>query len=131
MSCQRQVMSSTRIPPAVGPYSQAVRWGNLLFCSGVVPVDPATGQLVEADIEVQARRILENIKMLLEDSGTCLCNVIKATVFLQDMNDFKRFNGVYAEYFPENQPARSTIQVARIPLDSLIEIEVIVGLPEG
>lgn len=129
-STQRQTMSSSRIAPAVGPYSQAVRYGNMLFCSGVIPLDPKTGSIVGDDIETQARRVLDNLMMLLEDCGTSAGNVLKNTVFLYDMGDFAKFNSIYAEYFPEDFPARSTIQVARLPLDARIEVEAIAAIPE-
>lgn len=126
----RRVCSSNRIPPALGPYSQAIAYGDLLFCSGIVPLDPETGQVVEADIAAQARRVLDNLRMLLEDVGTDLSTVLKTTVFLQDMEHFKQFNAVYETYFPSEPPARSAVQVARLPLDVLIEVEAIAALAD-
>lgn len=108
----RQVLSSDRIPPAVGPYSQAVRAGELIFCSGVIPLDPETGKLVQGGFEDQVRRVMENLGMLLEDCGSSFGSVVKTTVFLADMAQFPILNGIYAEYFSDAPPARSTIQVA-------------------
>ena len=124
----KQTLSSSRLPPAVGPYSQAVRSGNLLFCSGVIPLDPETKKIVEGGIAEQTRRVLDSLSLLLEDCGTGLEGVVKATVFLQNMEHFAQFNAIYAEYFPSDPPARSTIQVARLPLDALIEVEAIAVL---
>ena len=125
----KQILSSSRIPPAVGPYSQAVRVGNLLFCSGAIPLDPETKKIVEGGIAEQTRRVLDNLSLLLEDCGTSRDAVIKTTVFLQNMEHFAQFNALYAEYFPSDPPARSTVQVARLPLDALIEVEAIAELP--
>jgi len=125
----KQTLSSGRIPPAVGPYSQAVRTGSLLFCSGVIPLDPETKKIVEGGIEEQTRRVLDSLTLLLEDCGTGRESVIKTTVFLQNMEHFAQFNAIYAEYFPSDPPARSTVQVARLPLDALIEVEAIAVLP--
>jgi 2-iminobutanoate/2-iminopropanoate deaminase len=121
----RVIVTTNRAPQAVGPYSQAVWAGDLLFCAGQIPLDPATGQIVTGDIATQTTRVLENIKGLLESQGLGMGNVVKSTVFLQDMNAFGAMNEVYARYFPSNPPARSTIQVARLPKDALVEIEVI------
>jgi 2-iminobutanoate/2-iminopropanoate deaminase len=131
MAASKQCLASSRLAPAIGPYSQAVRAGNLLFCSGMIPVDPETRQLVPGGIEEQARRVLDNLMILLEDCGTNAGNVVKTTVFLQDMGDFAAMNPLYAEYFPEASPARSTVQVARLPLNALIEVEAIALLPEA
>jgi len=120
----RQALSSSRIPPAVGPYSQAVRAGGFLFCSGVLGVSPETGKLMEG-FEAQVRQVLDNLSALLEDCGAGLGAVVKTTVFLADMADFPVFNGIYAEYFPADPPARSTIQVAGLPLGARIEVEAI------
>ena len=125
----KQILSSNRIPPAVGPYSQAVRSGSLLFCSGVIPLDPQTRKIVEGGIGEQTRRVLDNLTLLLEDCGTSRATVVKTTVFLQNMEHFAQFNALYAEYFPSDPPARSTVQVARLPLDALIEVEAIAELP--
>lgn len=125
----KQAFLSSRIPPAVGPYSQAVRSGSLLFCSGVIPLDPQTKRIVDGGIAEQTRRVLNNLTMLLEDCGTNPHAVVKTTVFLQNMEHFSEFNAIYAEYFPTDPPARSTVQVARLPLDALIEVEAIAELP--
>ena len=112
-------------PDAIGPYSQAVKVGNLLFTSGMIPIDPATNTLVEGGIEVQAERTLQNVKNLLEASGSSLDKVVKTVVFIKDMNDFAKVNEIYAKYFTENYPARSCVEVARLPKDVLIEMEAI------
>lgn len=124
----KQTLASSRIPPAVGPYSQAVRTDNLLFCSGVIPLDPETKKIVAGDIVAQTRRVLNNLTLLLEDCGASREAVVKTTVFLQNMEHFAQFNAIYAEYFPSEPPARSTVQVARLPLDALIEVEAIAVL---
>jgi len=125
MPPDKQCLSSDRLPPAVGPYSQAVRCGDLLFCSGVIPLDPATRKPVPGGIAEQARQALDNLSRLLEDCGSSLTQVVKTTVFMQNMEHFAEFNAIYAEYFPQAPPARSAVQVARLPLDVLIEVEAI------
>jgi 2-iminobutanoate/2-iminopropanoate deaminase len=122
---QRQVINSGQAPKAIGPYSQAIRAGDFVFCAGQTPIDPATGNLVEGGIEEQTRRALKNLSVVLQAAGTSLNQVVKTTVFLLDMNDFSQMNAVYAEFFPTNPPARSTVQVARLPKDARVEIEVI------
>jgi len=122
---QRQVIHSTQAPKAIGPYSQAIRVGDFIFCAGQTPIDPATGNLVEGGIEEQTRRCLQNLSEVLKAAGTTMDRVVKTTVFLLDMNDFQRMNAVYAEFFPANPPARSTVQVARLPRDAQVEIELI------
>jgi 2-iminobutanoate/2-iminopropanoate deaminase len=112
-------------PKAIGPYSQAIRAGDHLFCSGQIPLDPATMQLIEGDIEAQTRRALTNLKNVLEAAGTGLSRVVKTTVFMSDLADFTRMNAVYAEFFPGTPPARSTVQVAALPRSAKIEIECI------
>lgn len=112
-------------PKAIGPYSPALRTGNLLFLSGQVPFDPATGQLVDGDIGAQTRRVLDNIGTLLAAAGLTHDAVVRTTVFLADMGDFTAMNAAYAEYFTEPYPARSTVQAARLPRDARIEIDVI------
>ena len=121
----KRALSSDRVPPAVGPYSQAVRAGDFMFCSGIVGLSPETGSLVEGGIEAQVRQALENLSALLEDLGSSLAAVVKTTVFLADISDFPVFNGIYAEYFPSDPPARSTVQVAALPLGAGIEVEAI------
>lgn len=122
---KRQIVATTVVPAAVGPYSQAVWAGELLFCAGQIPLDPATGALVGGGIVEQTVRVLENIKGLLASQGLGLGNVVKTTVFLSDMNHFAAMNEVYARYFPTEPPARSTVQIARLPKDSVVEIEVV------
>jgi 2-iminobutanoate/2-iminopropanoate deaminase len=121
----RQSLSSSDAPAAIGPYSAAVRVGNLLFLSGSIPLDPATGQVVPGDITAQATRVMENIRALLAAAGANFTHVVKTTVFLADMNEFGAMNDVYAKYFTAPYPARSTVQVARLPRDVRLEIEVI------
>ena len=124
----KEIISTPNAPAAIGPYSQAVRAGSLLFVSGQIPLDPASGQLVENTIQAQAARSLENLKAILTQAGGTLDNVVKTTVFLKDMEDFVEMNRVYKTYFPENCPARSAVQVARLPKDVLVEIEAIAAL---
>lgn len=113
-------------PPAVGAYSQAVVSGNLVFVSGQIPLDPATGNLIEEnDIKSQTRRVLLNLQGVLKGAGVSLTSVVRTTVFLKNMNDFADFNGVYAEFFSVDPPARSTVEVARLPRDVSIEIDCI------
>lgn len=116
-------ISSTEAPAAIGPYSQGMRSGNLLFTSGQIPVDPATGEIVSLEIEAQVDQVLKNLTAVLAAEGLVLANVIKTTVFLKDLGDFQVLNRIYAEYFGDHKPARSTIQVAKLPLDSRVEIE--------
>ncbi|HET6410334.1 MAG TPA: RidA family protein [Chthoniobacteraceae bacterium] len=121
----KTVISSAEAPAAVGPYSQAIAAGSFVFCAGQIPLDPATGNLIEGDVTAQTRRVLDNVKAVLAAAGATLNDVVKSTVFLLDMNDFAAMNAVYAEYFASPFPARSTIQVARLPKDARVEIEVI------
>ena len=123
----REIVSTTDAPAAVGPYSQAIRYGNLVFISGQIPMDPKTGRVVEGDIEVQSGRVLENLKAILEASGMTVQNVLKCTCFLKDMGDFERFNGVYNSYFAESLPARECVEVSRLPKDVSVEISAICG----
>jgi 2-iminobutanoate/2-iminopropanoate deaminase len=112
-------------PAAVGPYNQAARAGDLLFCAGQIPIDPATGNLVSGDIKIQTERVLENVKAILEDQKLAFGNVVKSTVFLANLADFAGMNEVYARYFVADFPARSTVQVAALPKGAGVEIEVI------
>ena len=121
----KTIISTDKAPAAIGPYSQAVKVGDLLFTSGMIPIDPATNTLVEGGIEVQARRALENVKALLEASGTSMDKVVKTVVFIKNMDDFAKVNEIYSEYFTENFPARSCVEVARLPKEVLIEMEAI------
>ena len=122
---ERKVVSTAQAPKAIGPYSQGIRVGDFVFCAGQAGLDPATGRLVEGGIEAETRRVLKNLSAVLDQAGTSLQNVVKTTVFLTDMNEFKAMNAVYAEFFPSNPPARSTVQVARLPADAHVEIEAI------
>ena len=123
----RDIVLTDHGPKPIGPYSQAIRANGFLYVSGQVALDPKTGQLVGADIRQQTERTLENVKGILEAAGSNLHHVVKTTVFLKDMNDFAAMNEVYGKYFPSAPPARSTVQVARLPKDALVEIEVIAG----
>ena len=123
-----EIVKTDKAPAAVGPYSQAVITGNLVFCAGQIPLDPVSGAVVAGGIEEQTRRVCENIKGVLAGAGTSLARVVKATVYLKDMNDFAGMNRIYSEYFVADFPARSTLQVARIPKDCLVEIEVVAQL---
>ncbi len=122
---QRQVVQTDRAPQAVGPYSQAVWAGNLLFCAGQIPLDPATGRMVAGGIVEQTARVLDNIAGLLDSQGLSVRQVVKTTVFLTDLAEFAAMNEVYARYFAVDPPARSTVQVARLPKEALVEIEVV------
>jgi 2-iminobutanoate/2-iminopropanoate deaminase len=124
----RDAISTTDAPQAIGPYSQAIRAGNLLFASGQIPIDPATGAVVAGDIAAQTRQVFENVAGVLKAAGGSFDHVVKTTVFLTDMNDFAAMNAVYAEYFALPAPARSTVQVARLPRDARVEIEVVAVL---
>ena len=121
----RDVISTDRGPRAIGPYSQAIRANGFLFLSGQVSLNPATQQLVPGDIAAQTARVLENLKGILEAAGSSLDRVVKTTVYLKDMNDFAAMNEVYARYFPSAPPARATVEVARLPKDARVEIELI------
>jgi 2-iminobutanoate/2-iminopropanoate deaminase len=122
---EKEVIISKKASAAIGPYSPAVKVGNLIFASGQIPIDPKTGKMIEGDIEAQARRALDNLKAVLEPYSIGLENVVKTTVFLKDMNNFTRVNKVYGEYFNDKFPARSCIEVSRLPKGAEIEIEAI------
>lgn len=121
---QPTVINTDKAPAAIGPYSQAIRLGGLLFTSGQIPLD-ASGQLVEGGIEEQTHQVFRNLEAVLEAAGASFSDVVKATVFMKDMNQFATVNGIYASYFGEHKPARSAVEVARLPKDVLVEIEVI------
>jgi 2-iminobutanoate/2-iminopropanoate deaminase len=121
----KQAISSSKAPKAIGPYSSALRAGQLLFVSGQVPIDPATGTMVTGDVAAQTRRVLDNIGALLAAGGLTYADLVRTTVFLADMNDFAAMNEVYRAYFTEPYPARSTIEAARLPRDARIEIDAI------
>lgn len=122
---KRTVISTELAPQAIGPYSQAIRVGDFIFTSGQVPIDPAINQMIEGDIAAQTRRVLLNIRAILEAAGSSMSRVVKTTVFLTSMDHFSAMNAVYAEFFPENPPARSTFAVVGLPRNALIEIETI------
>jgi 2-iminobutanoate/2-iminopropanoate deaminase len=122
------VIQTDQAPQAIGPYSQAIRTGNLLFCSGQIALDPKSGQIAATDVEGQTRRVMENIRGVLGAAGTSLDAVVKTTIFLKSMNDFPKVNEIYGSYFKSEPPARSTVEVARLPKDVLVEIEVIAAL---
>jgi 2-iminobutanoate/2-iminopropanoate deaminase len=121
----REVIATTRAPGAVGPYSQAVVAGNLVFTAGQIALDPVTGQLIGDEIRAQTERVLQNLQAVLEAAGSSLAEVVKTTVFLQDMEDFATMNQVYARFFASSPPARSTVEVGGLPLGALVEIEAI------
>ncbi len=120
-----KVISTQKAPSAIGPYSQAIQVGNLVYTSGQIPIDPATGMIVEGGIQAQARQSLLNVKAILEEAGLTMGNVVKTTVFMADMNDFADMNAVYAEFFAEPFPARSAVAVKTLPKGALVEIEVV------
>jgi 2-iminobutanoate/2-iminopropanoate deaminase len=124
----KEVIATDRSPKAIGPYSQAIRTNGFLFVSGQIPLDPATQQLVAGDIQTQTERVLENLKGIVEAAGSSLERVVRATVFLADMNEFAAMNEVYGRYFYNQPPARSTVQVSRLPRDVRVEIDVIAVL---
>lgn len=124
----KQVIHTDSAPAAIGPYSQAIQIGDLLFVSGQVPIDPSTGAIVEGDIKAQAQQSLNNLKAILNAAGTNMGAVVKTTVFLADMTDFAAMNEVYAQFFQEPFPARSAVQVGRLPKDAKVEIEAIAQL---
>lgn len=122
-------VSTKKAPAAIGPYSQAVRLGNLVFTSGQIPADPASGEIVPGGVEAQARQVLKNLGEVLSASGVSLDNVLKTTLFIKNMDDFTLINKVYAEFFSSQPPARSCVEVARLPKDVLIEIEAVAYIP--
>ncbi len=121
----RQVISSPSAPAAIGPYSQAVRTGNLVFVSGQIPIDPATGSLVEGDAGAQTEQVLKNLASILEAAGSSLAKALKTTVYLRDLGDFSRMNEVYARFFGANPPARATVEVSRLPRNAAVEIDLV------
>lgn len=124
-----EVISTKDAPKGIGPYSQAIRVQNMVYTSGQIPVDPLSGEVVDGGIENQTKRALENLKAVLLEAGTGLENVIKTTVFIKDMKDFALVNNIYGQYFKEPYPARSCVEVARLPKDVLIEIEAVAIVP--
>ncbi len=121
----KEIISTENAPGAIGPYSQAVKAGNMIFCSGQIPINPTTGEFVSDDVAEQTEQVLQNLNAVLEAAGSSLNNVVKTTVFLADMNDFVAMNEVYARFFSENKPARATVQAARLPKDARVEIDCI------
>jgi 2-iminobutanoate/2-iminopropanoate deaminase len=124
----REAISTEAAPKAIGPYSQAVRSGSLVFVSGQIPLDPVTGTMVDGDIAAQTHRVFANLRAILEAAGTSVDHVVRATVYLADMNDFAVVNEVYGTYFSSPAPARATVQAARLPKDARVEIDVIASL---
>jgi 2-iminobutanoate/2-iminopropanoate deaminase len=124
----KEVISTKAAPAAIGPYSQAIKVGNLVYTSGQIPIDPATGNFVEGGIKEQTRQSLTNVKAILEEAGLKMANVVKTTVFMADMNDFADMNAVYAEFFSEPYPARSAVADKALPKGALVEIEVVAGV---
>lgn len=122
---KREAVKAAGAPAAIGPYSQAVRAGGLLFCSGQIPLDPATGKLVEGGIEIQTERVLSNLEAVLAAGGATLRSVVKTTVYLVDLGEFPAMNAVYGKFFPEDPPARATVQVVRLPAGGRVEIDAI------
>lgn len=123
----KKVINTNQAPAAIGPYNQAIKVGNLVYTSGQIPINPATGNFVEGGIKEQTRQSLTNIKAILEETGLSMNNVVKTTVFLADMNDFADMNSVYTEFFSEPYPARSAVAVKTLPKGALVEIEVVAG----
>ncbi len=121
----REVIVTDKGPKAIGPYSQGIRANGFIYLSGQIPLDPTTQQLVEGDVQVQTERVLRNIQGMLEASGSSIAKVVKTTVFLKNMSEFTAMNEIYGKYFRDDPPARSTVEVARLPKDVLVEIEVI------
>ena len=124
----RKAVSADGAPKAIGPYSQAIRAGSLLFLSGQIPIDPATGQMVDGDIAQQTHRVFKNLSAILQEAGASFDNVVRTTVYLADMNDVAAMNEVYGTYFSSPAPARATVQAARLPRDARVEIDLIASL---
>jgi 2-iminobutanoate/2-iminopropanoate deaminase len=121
----REIISTDKAPGAIGPYSQAIKTGGMVYCSGQIPIDPETGEFVSNEISEQTEQVLKNLSAVLEAAGAALDSVVKTTVFLADMSDFAAMNEVYGRFFSENKPARATVQAARLPRDAKVEIECI------
>ena len=127
----KKIISTNEAPGTIGPYSQAVRSGGFLFCSGQIPLDPKSGQIVSGDIAAQTRRVMDNIAAVLRTEGLTFDNVVKTTIFLADLGDFQTVNEVYGSYFKQSPPARSTVQVSALPRGAKIEVEAIANAPGG
>ncbi|MGB9766443.1 MAG: RidA family protein [Sulfurihydrogenibium sp.] len=123
-----QEIYTEKAPKPIGPYSQAIKYENLVFISGQIAIDPVSNEFVNADVATQTKIIMENIKSILEEAGLNMNHVIKTTIYLKNLEDFQIVNQIYAEYFKEHKPARATVEVSRLPKDALVEIEVIAGL---
>ena len=121
----KEIIATEKAPGAIGPYSQAIKANGMIFCSGQIPIDPATGEFVEGGVAEQAEQVFKNLIAVLEAGGASLDSVVKTTVFLADMNDFSTVNEIYGRYFDTNKPARATVQAARLPRDARVEIECI------
>ncbi len=122
---QKKIISTNKAPQAIGPYSQAVRFNNLLFVSGQIPIEPKSGEILKGNIKEQTKQILENLNSVLTAGGSSLNNVLRTTIFLANLEDYAAVNEMYAQFFDESQPARSTVQVSRLPMDVQIEIDAI------
>jgi 2-iminobutanoate/2-iminopropanoate deaminase len=131
LAAMKKIISTSEAPAAIGPYSQAVRSGNFLFCSGQIPLQPESGQIVSGDIAIQTRRVLDNIGAVLKAEGLTFENVVKTTIFLTDLGDFQTVNEIYGSYFKQQPPARSTVQVAALPKEAEVEIEAIAVADDG
>ncbi|MEO6655232.1 MAG: RidA family protein [Pyrinomonadaceae bacterium] len=121
----KEIVSTEKAPGAIGPYSQAIKAGGMVFCSGQIPIDPATGEFISQVVSEQTEQVLKNLSEVLKAAGTSLDDVVKTTVFLADMNDFVEMNEVYGQFFSDNKPARATVQAARLPRDAKVEIDCI------
>ena len=128
---KKKAIQTDKAPKMIGPYSQAIVANGFVFCSGQIPIDPATGELISGTIEDQTRQVLKNLAAVLEAAGSSTDDVVKATVFLQDMNDFAKMNAIYGEFFKAPHPARAAVQVARLPRDAAIEIDLIAEVVRG
>lgn len=122
---EKKEIKTKNAPLAVGPYSQGIKTGHLIFTSGQIPLEPASGEIVSGGIEKQAKQVFENLQAVLKASGAALCDVIKTTVYIKDLNDFAAVNEIYAQYFAQPYPARSCVEVSRLPKDALVEIEAV------
>lgn len=127
----KNVIATDEAPAAIGPYSQAIKVGNIIFTSGQIPIDPQSGQVVEGGVAVQATRVIENLQAVLAAAGASLDDVVKTTLYIKDMNDFGTINEVYGRYFTKEPPARSCVEVARLPKDVLVEMEAVAVVKEG